>query len=192
MSSRQSRRLRFRFQGRQVGVLTVVWLALVGEVNLVTVVGGVLIGWLITVIFPMTPVHYYGRPHPWGVVKLAVAVLADLAASSWRLAIYAFTARPISSAIVKVDVRVTSDLYQVNVAELVSIVPGTIVVDTSRHPRSLFLHVFDLPEAGGREAVIADTLRVERRLVTAFGSKAELAALDDKATPRVTDERRPS
>lgn len=55
MVTRQQLRLRFRFQARQVGVLTLVWLFLVGEVTLVTIVGGVLVAWLVTIVFPMPP-----------------------------------------------------------------------------------------------------------------------------------------
>lgn len=177
MSTRLQRRLRFRFQGRQVVVLTLVWLALVGDVSLVTVVGGLVVSWLVTVVFPMTPVHYYGRLRPWGLLKLGAALLRDLATSSWRLATYAFGRKPVTPGIVRVRLRVKSDLYQVNIAELVSVVPGTIVVDARRRTRVLYLHVFDVPEAGGPAQVIIDTRRVERRLVGAVGSDAEIRAL---------------
>lgn len=178
MSSNLRRRLRFRFQGRQVAVLTLVWLCLVGDVNLVTVVGGAVIGWLVTIVFPMPVVHYYGRLRPWGIVRLLAALLRDLATSSWRLARHAFSRRPMNPGIVRVDLHVRSDLYQVNIAELVSIVPGTIVVDARRTSRTLYLHVFDLPDAGAAARVVADTRRVERRLVEAVGSTKEIRALD--------------
>lgn len=176
-STRQRRRLRFRFQYRQVAVLTLVWLALVGDVTLVTVGGGVLISWLVTVVFPMPPVHYYGRLRPWGIVKLFVALLRDLATSSWRLAGYALAGRPVSPGIVRVGLNTHSDLYQVNIAQLVSVVPGTIVVDARRRTRVLYLHVFDMPHEGDAAQVVADTHGVERRLLHAFGSAAEIRAL---------------
>lgn len=172
------RRLRYRFQLRQIGILTIVWLCLVGEISLVTVVGGFVIAWLVTIVFPMSPVHYYGRPRPWGIVKLVAALVWELATSSWRLARAAFSGRTIRPGILRVDLRVKSDLYQVNIAELVSIVPGTIVVDARRKTRVLYLHVFDLTEPNGPQTVREETGRVERRLVRAFGSAAELSALD--------------
>lgn len=176
------RKLRYRFQTRQIGLLTLVWLLLVGQVNVVTVVGGFLIAWLVTLAFPMPPVHYHGRPHPWGVLTLLVGLLADLATSSVRLARYAFSTRPIHAGVVRVDLRVRSDLYQVNIAQLVSIVPGTIVVDARRRTRSLYLHVFDLPDADARAGVVDGVRRVERRLLGAVGSTAEIAALDAAVT----------
>ena len=47
-----------------------------------------------------------------------------------------------SPGIVRVDLKADSDLYQVNTAELVSVVPGTIVVDARQRSRILYLHVF--------------------------------------------------
>lgn len=181
-STRQQRRLRFRFQYRQIGLLTLVWLLLVGDVNLVTLVGGFAVSWLITIVFPMPPVHYYGRPRPWGIVVLGAALLRDLATASWWLAIDALRGRRVSPGIVRVDLRSDSDLYQVNVAELVSVVPGTIVVDARRRTRVLYLHVFDMPRDGDAAQVVADTHAVERRLLRAFGSAAEIRALDARGT----------
>lgn len=184
MVTRQQLRLRFRFQARQVGVLTLVWLFLVGEVTLVTIVGGVLVAWLVTIVFPMPPIHYYGRVRPWGLLKLLAALVRDLATSSWWVAAYALTGRPVKPGIVRVDLRVRSDLYQVNIAQLVSIVPGTIVVDARRRDRILYLHVFDLPDAGSAQEHIDDTYQVERRLVRAIGSDAEIRGLEARSRTR--------
>lgn len=183
MTSRTRLRLRFRFQPRQVLVLTAVWLALVGQVNLVTVVGGFLISWAVTVVFPLQPIHYYGRPRLLGMLLLGLALVRDLAVASVRLAAYAFTRRPITPGIVRVDLRGRTDLYQVNVAQLVSIVPGTLVVDARRRGRLLYLHAFDLDSQDAAGQVVADTLRVERRLLRAFGSASEIEAAEAGERP---------
>ncbi|MFP5417381.1 MAG: Na+/H+ antiporter subunit E [Actinomycetes bacterium] len=167
-----------RFQPKAVGLLTLVWLLLVGEVNLVTVVGGALLAWLVTMVFPLPPLHYAGRLHPVGLVRLAAHLVADLAVSSVRLAAYAFGRRTPRPGVVRVNLRSDNDLYQVNTAELASVVPGTIVVDARARRRILYLHVFDLPDPVERQAVVADTLALERRVVAALGSRAELEALD--------------
>ena len=183
MTSRWRLRLRFRFQPRQVLVLTGVWLALVGQVNVVTVVGGFLISWAVTLVFPLQPIHYYGRPRVLGMARLLGALVRDLALSSWRLAAYAFSRRPITPGIVRVDLRSRTDLYQVNVAQLVSVVPGTLVVDARRRNRSLYLHVFDLTGPAAADQVVVDTLRVERRLLRAVGSASEIAAVESGEQP---------
>ncbi len=176
-------RIRLRWQPRQVVVLTVVWLVLWGQVNLVTLVGGVLVGILVTIIFPLLPIEWGGRLRPWGAVVLLAHLLKDLAVASFRLAVFAFGRDMPSPGIVRIDLRSDSDLYQVNTAELVSVVPGTIVVDARRRSRVLYLHVFDMPHEQTRDEVVADTLALEKRVVRALGSKAEYASLD-RETPR--------
>ena len=180
---------RLRFQPRQVAVLTLIWLILVGELSVVTVVGGVLLAWLITVIFPLPPVDYAGRLHPWRTLVLGLHLLKDLAVSSVKLVGYAFGRRVPHPGIVRVDLASDSDLYQVNTAELASVVPGTIVVDSRRKPRLLYLHVFDLPDPAERGQTIEETLALERRVVAAFGSREERDAVGQiDAEPRRSGE----
>ena len=164
---------RFRFQWRQSLVLAIVWVVLVGQVNLVSVLGGLLLAWLVTVVFPLPPVSYAGRLHPWGFAKLTLAVLVDLAVASATLARFAFGRRMPRTGIVRVRLRSDSDLYQMLVSMLVSIVPGTIVLDARRSNRMLYLHVFDTPEGHHIESAAEDALGIERRVVGALGSRAE-------------------
>ena len=169
---------RLRFQPRQIALLTGIWLILVGEVTVVTVLGGMLLAWLITVVFPLPAIDYAGRLHPWRTLVLGLHLLKDLAVSSVKLVGYAFGRRVPHPGIVKVPLASDSDLYQVNTAELVSVVPGTIVVDARQRSRILYLHVFDMPKDSTRDEVVADTLALEKRVVRALGSRAEFEALD--------------
>jgi multicomponent Na+:H+ antiporter subunit E len=174
-----TRRLRFRFQGRAVVLLALVWVMLWGEVSLLNILYGLVLGWLVTVVFWLPPIRYYGRLHPWRVVVLVAVQLYDLAVASVQLASVAFRRRPqVRPGIVRVDLRSHNDLYQVAVAALISIVPGTLVVETNRHPRSLYLHVFDLPDDAAVEHAREHALAIERRLVRAFGSTAEVGEVE--------------
>lgn len=183
MTEEESRpaRSRLRWQPRQVLMLTIVWVVLWGQLNLVTILGGVLVATLITVVFPLLPIEWGGRFHLWGAIVLVGHLLKDLAVASFRLALFAFGRDIPSPGIVRIDLRSDSDLYQVNTAELVSVVPGTIVVDARRRSRILYLHVFDMPDPGMRDHVVADTLALEKRVVRALGSRAEYEALDRPA-----------
>ena len=167
------RRLRFRRQPRNVALLTAVWLILVGEVTLFTVLGGALLALLVTLVFPLPPIHYAGRIRPLGVVRLGAALFRDLAVSSFRLAAWAFRRTGPRHGIVRVDLASDSDLYQVNTAQLTSVVPGTIVLDARRSARTLYLHVFDLDAPGAADAARRDALAVERRVLDAFASDKE-------------------
>lgn len=175
MSSQRPTRKRFGFHTRAIVALTGIWLILVGQVNWFTVLGGLLIAWLVTAVFPLPAVNYRGRLHLFGVVKLAFATLRDLAVSSSILAVQALNPRFFPrSAVVRVPLVSDSDLYQTQTAQLVSIVPGTIVIETRRSNRTLYLHVFDVADAEDAAVAVADALIVERNVMAGFASKAEL------------------
>lgn len=173
-----NQRLRFRFQGRAVVLLAAVWVMLWGEASLLNILYGLALGWLVTVVFWLPPIRYYGRVRPLHVLLLVLAQLRDLAVASVHLAAVAFRRHPrFRPGIIRVDLRSNNDLYQVAVAQLISIVPGTLVVEVSRHPRILYLHVFDLPDEDAVEHQRAHALAVERRFVRAFGSAADVEAV---------------
>jgi multicomponent Na+:H+ antiporter subunit E len=176
--SDSTRRLRFRFQARSVMFLAIVWVLLWGELSVLNVVVGLLLGWLITVVLWLAPIRYYGRLHPWRILVLVAVMLKDLATASLQLFAVAFRRRiAIRPGIIRVDLRSDSDLYQVILGELISIVPGTLVVETRRRPRALYLHVFDLPDDAAIERERAHALALERRLVEAVGSTREREAV---------------
>ncbi|HQY98698.1 MAG TPA: Na+/H+ antiporter subunit E [Propionicimonas sp.] len=171
-------RLRFRFQWRAVILLALVWVLLWGDASLLNILYGALLGWLITVVFWLAPIRYYGRVHPGRALLLVVTQLKDLAVASVHLAAVAFKPKlTIRPGVVRVELRSNSDLFQVAVAQLISIVPGTLVVELNRHPRLLYLHVFDLPDAAAVEREREHALALERRVVEAFGSRADIEAV---------------
>ncbi len=169
-------RLRLRFQGRTILALCLVWLLLWGEVTLLGIITGCLVGWLVTVTFPLAPVRFYGRVRPWGLLKLVVLQCWDLLTASVSLALAAFSRRPrIDPAVIRLRLRSDSDVYQVQTAELLAIVPGTIVIDSDRERRILYLHVFDV-RTEDIDRLRHDCWDVERRVMEAFASPKELAA----------------
>lgn len=177
--SQSSRKLRWRLQGRAILLLAVVWVMLWGEFSLLNILYGLVLGWLVSVVFWLAPIRYYGSVHLGGLLKLVVLQLWDLASASFQLAVMAF--RPglaLRPGVIRVRLQSNSDLYQVAVAELISIVPGTLVVDTVRHPRLLYLHVFHLPDAKAIRKQREHALAIEDRVVHAFGSDDELRAAD--------------
>lgn len=179
--SSSRRRLRWRLQWRAILMLALIWVVLWGNYSLVDVLVGIGLAWLITVTFPLPPIRYHGRLRPLGLVVLVGSVLRDLAVASWRLTLAAFSPRiDFKPAVIRVNLRSTSDLYQVETAEVISIVPGSIVIDARRSTRVLYLHLLDVNEPDGVAKAKAEALDVERRVLRAMGSNAEIAALEDK------------
>ena len=168
---------RFRFRPLSIAMMAVVWVILWGSITPMIVVGGVLCAYLITVVFPLPPINWGGRFRPLWFISLAAHLLKDLVVSSVRILQLAFERKVnLNAGIIRVDLASDSDLYEVVVAELISLVPGTVVVEVVRHPRRLYLHALDLtgpdPIAGVQQMVHD----VENRVLNAFGSKEEIAA----------------
>ena len=81
------------------------------------------------------------------------------------------------SAIIKVQLRTDSDLLLTIVAESLTLVPGSVVIDMDREQRTLSLHVLHVRDMADVEARRAAVLAEEERVVRAFGSPDEIAAL---------------
>ena len=176
------RKLRWRLQWRAILALAAIWVILWGNYSLVDIVTGIALGWLVTVTFPLPPIRYHGRPRPLGILRLGLVTLRDLAVASWRLTLAAFVPRiDFHPAVIRVPLRSNQDLYQVETAELISIVPGSIVIDARRSTRMLYLHLVDVSGPDGVEESRHNALEVERRVLEAIASDAELAALRRKA-----------
>lgn len=174
-----TRKLRWRLQGRAILLLALVWVLLWGEFSLLNIIYGLVLGWLVSVVFWLAPIRYYGSIHLGGLFKLVALQLWDLAIASFQLAAMAFRPKlELRPGVIRVRLQSNSDLYQVAVAELISVVPGTLVVDTVRQPRLLYLHVFHLPDSKAIRKQRAHALAIEERVVRAFGSEDEVRAAD--------------
>lgn len=153
--------------------LTVVWLALWGAVTPLLVVGGVLVAVGVCVVFPLPPVRMAVRPRPLALVALLAIFLKDVAVASVQVA--RVTLRrdcTLRNAVLAVSLRTPSDFVLTVVAEMVSLVPGSIVVEARRSTHTLFLHVLDVGDLEGVERFRASVLELEARVVHAFGAAA--------------------
>ena len=127
------------------------------------------------VVLPLPPVFWQGRLRPWGIVRLIAHLLFDLTVSSVRVFLLAFHKKvDLRAGIVRIDLITDNDLYQVQVAEMISLVPGTVVVEVVRNPRRLYLHAIDLHGEDPVGAVQKMAVDVESRVVRAFGSRQEI------------------
>ncbi len=160
-------------------VLTAVWVLLWGRPTIFVLLTGVLLALLIGVVFPLPSIQLHGRIRPLNLAKLGVRLLADLVTSSATIVALAFRfgSTP-HAAIVRVKLRSHSDLYLAQTAELVSLVPGTIVIEARRSASMLYVHVLDTVSDADLERAVRDTLDAEARVIRAFGSREEIAELD--------------
>jgi multicomponent Na+:H+ antiporter subunit E len=164
-----------------VGVLTVVWMLLWGVFSWTTFLGGLAVSAVITAVFPLPPVTFAGRLRPVGLARFAVRFVLDLVVASAQLAWTAFRFRyQPRSAVIAVRLAVPTDLNITLCGEAVSLVPGSLIVDTDRAAGVLYIHVFDVGDHDAVERFRREVHALEARILRAVGSDAELKQLNNE------------
>lgn len=148
--------------------LTLVWLALWGDVSVLLVVSGVLVAVLACLSFPLPPVKLEARVRPLRLLVLALRFVVDVVRASLEVSVVVLRRRPVRNAVVAVDLDSNSDFVLTGVAAMLSLVPGSIVVEARRSTHTLYLHVLDVPDVAAVERFRQDALAVEARFLAAF------------------------
>lgn len=148
--------------------LTLLWCTLWGSFSLQIIVGGVLVAILVCVIFPLPPLRVDLRVRPLRAVGLVAGFLLDVVRASVEVTGVVLSRRQLRNAVVQVDLTSSSDFVLTGVASMLSLVPGSVVVEVRRSTHTLFLHVLDVPDAAAAEAFRQRALGVEQRFLAAF------------------------
>lgn len=157
----------------------VVWVLLWGDLSVANLVSGFLLGLLITWVFPLPPIDFHGRIRIWAHTKMIAILLFDLVRSSIAVAAQAFNfGHTVRNAVVRVELRTHSDLYLTLTSELVSLVPGSLVMEGRRQESVLYLHVMDVRSQADIVAARRGVLAAEERVIRSFGSSAEIEAME--------------
>lgn len=159
--------------------LTLVWAALWGSVAPLILVSGVLVGVLVSLVFPLPPLRAAPRLHPWGVLDLLGRFLVDLVVASAQVVWVTLRPGTTRSAVIEVDLTTDSDLVMTFTAQLVSLVPGSVIVEARRSTHTLFLHVLDVTDEtqvdDARKRVLEQEQRVLRAFTSPSGTREEAA-----------------
>ncbi len=164
------------WQPRAIIALAVVWVLLWDRVTLGNAVNGLIIGAVITQVFPLPSIQYFGRIHPWRLFLLLVRFFYDLVPAAILISIATLSPNTRrGGSIVEVRLRTHSEFYMTIVATLVSLVPGSFVVEARRSANVLYVHWFDVTSEEAVADIRANVLAVEKRVVRAIGSDEEIA-----------------
>ncbi|WP_379868378.1 Na+/H+ antiporter subunit E [Marinactinospora rubrisoli] len=162
-----------------LAVLVVVWTMLYGEVSAGVLASGVLAALAVLLAFPMPPVDAALRPRPWACVRLLAGMAVDIVVASARVILQAFAfGRVPRSSVIRVPLRTESDLMLTGTAVALSVVPGSVLVEVRYATRTLFVHVLGAADAAAADAARADVLRLEERVVRAFGTREDIRSLE--------------
>jgi multicomponent Na+:H+ antiporter subunit E len=171
-------RRRRSFQPRAIATIALAWVLMWDRLSWGNVVNGILVGLFVTYAFPLPSIEFSGRLRPHRVAWLIVRFLGDLVAATWQVSRLAVGTRRPRNAVVEVQLRSRSDFYLTLVAELIALVPGSVVIDARRSTSVLYLHLLDVGRDGAIEAQRRHVLVVEERVVRALGSREEIAAIE--------------
>ncbi len=161
--------------------LVLLWVVLWGDLTWTNVIMGGLVSIVIPAIFYLPPIESLGRFHVGWTVYFVGRLLFDIARSSIVVAGQALgIGYSPGNAIICIKLRTRNDLILTFTAEAVTLVPGTLVIDTDREHGELFLHVFSVRSPEDIERARRNALATEARLIRAIGSARSLQRLRDE------------
>jgi len=160
-------------------VLVVLWMLLWGTVSPFSVLSGIVMALVVTRVFYLPPVELSGRVNVLHLAWFLLRFLFDLVRASFQVAAQAFDPRGLrGNAVVAVQLHTRSDFIITITSVVVSLVPGSLVVEIDRERSILYLHALGTRDQAGVEKVKAKVLKVEAEAVRALGSRADLRRLD--------------
>ena len=174
------RRMRVRLwqQVPLIVMLIVLWMLLWGQFTALSFATGLVVALLVTRAFYLPPIELTGRLHPWHLAVFVADFAWKLVIASFQVAAQAFAPRPVKrNAVIAVQLYTRSDLIMTLTAITLSLIPGSLVLEADREKSILYLHVLSTPDTAAVEKARDAVLLIERRIVHALGSRADLERL---------------
>lgn len=160
--------------------LVVLWMLLWGQFTVLAFLSGLGVALFVTRVFRLPTIELSGRINLWHaalfVVQFLFAVLRG--ALSVTIQVFDFRRQP-GAAIIGVPLRYADDMLMTHVSVTSSLIPGSLIVETDRDRRILYLHIIGVRSAADVEKQRAGVLRWEARIVRALGSPAQYRALKE-------------
>lgn len=176
---RRLRRYVLRVQAPLLLALVVLWLALWGHVDLISLATGIAFALGVVRVFHLPAVSLSGRFNPLWFLAFAGLFLGRLLAASFQVAWIAL--RPVRqprSSVIRVPLRTRSDFILTLVAEVSALVPGSVLVETDRYASTLYLHVLDGDDEAKLRTARDEAHEFESLLALALGTRDDIWRID--------------
>lgn len=163
-----------------VAFSALVWVLLWGTFTPLSIVGGVVVGALLSAVFGSAPTG--GRPpvRPLRLLGLAGFLLRDLLVStvevSWQVLRWGPAAR---GAIVALPLLTTSGPVVTIMANGFTLSPGTMVLDIGRDEGVWYVYALGPRDQAGVERLRRRAMDLQRRVLAVFGTPDEVAAAQE-------------
>ncbi|MFC7341418.1 Na+/H+ antiporter subunit E [Saccharopolyspora griseoalba] len=177
MAKRLTRKQRLLRRGPLVIWLTLVWVLLWGTLDLGTLVFGLSVALLVSVLFPAPPIRTGMVLRPFQLLRLIGYLAWDLVISTMRVTWQALRFGPNATAgIVAARLHVDSDHLTALIASAISLAPGQFVLQIDRVDRICYVYALCIDD---EESVRREVARLERFVVAAVGSAEQREMLQE-------------
>ncbi|WP_040167836.1 Na+/H+ antiporter subunit E [Microbacterium gorillae] len=165
--------------------LVLVWMLLWGQFTVLSALTGVIVAVFVTLVFRLPPAELSGRINFWYLLVLVVTFLAEVVWGSLVVAWHVLNPKRYpGTAVIRVPLTSDDDLIMTHVGVTASLIPGSLVLETDRDRRVLYLHVLGLREGADVQAQLEKqrqwVLKWERRIIRALGSREQNRAVREE------------
>lgn len=165
-----------------LAALAGVWMLLWGDYSLTNALSGSVVAVAIIVLLPMPSVPVQGLVHPLSVLRLVVRVAWYLVVSSIQVAWLAVRPGPPPTAgVLRAQVSIKSDLVLVFAVNILTMIPGSIVLEIDQVRRVFYCHVVDVGSARSIDRFYRQVAEVERLLVAAYERDADWQPVEESS-----------
>jgi multicomponent Na+:H+ antiporter subunit E len=161
--------------------LVFVWGALWQDFSPGNLLFGALIAVVVARLFYLPPVELGGRFNVLRAVPFAVVFLGKVVAASFQVLYLAVARGPkVTNAVVAVQLRSHSDLMVTATGHVISLIPGSLVVEVDRSTSTLYIHGLNVRNGEDIVSLRKEVRDTEAGLIRIMGTKDELAALQQE------------
>jgi multicomponent Na+:H+ antiporter subunit E len=161
--------------------LVFVWGALWQDFSPGNLLFGALIAVVVARLFYLPPVELGGRFNVLRAVPFAVVFLGKVVAASFQVLYLAVARGPkVTNAVVAVQLRSHSDLMVTATGHVISLIPGSLVVEVDRSTSTLYIHGLNVRNGEDIVSLRKEVRDTEAGLIRIMGTKDELASLQQE------------
>ena len=154
--------------------LTVLWVLLWGDVTPILVAGGLIVATVIVFLFPFPALNLAPVLRPLHLIVLITVFLWDMFLASLQVAWLAIRPQRLpSAALIEVPLITGSDMLQVLTAELICLVPGSLLIELDSEGKRMWLHVMNVSSPQSLAEARKMAHDQEYRVLAALGSQDE-------------------
>jgi multicomponent Na+:H+ antiporter subunit E len=158
--------------------LVVVWGALWQDFSPGNLLFGALLAVVVARMFYLPPVELSGRFNLLYAVPFALAFLGKVVAASFQVMYLAVVRGPnVTNAVVAVPLRSHQDLMMTATGHVISLIPGSLVVEVDRSTSTLYIHGLNVKNAEDVENLRREVRAIEAGLIRVMGTREELDAV---------------